>query len=642
MATTYTLNSQSYDGRYLKLSLTQTKDIATNTSTINWTLTSTGGNSNYYDTGKTTVKINSITVYEKERVAWSKKVFPAAKGSESGSLVVSHNSDGTLTVPVSITTAIYSATLETKSGSWILDSNPRQANLVTAPNFNDEENPTVTYSNPAGNSVDSLQVCITLEGNNADVAYRDVSKTGTSYTFNLTDAERTVLRAATTGSNSRTVKFYLKTVIGGVTYYSKSGAKTFTIINGAPTLNPTVKDVHGGMLGLTGDENKFVKYYSNAQYSIGATAQKDATIVSQKVVCGAKTATAASGLIEDVESATFTFSVTDNRGNTTTKTLTKTLVNYVKLTCNLRVEPPTTSGETTIKITGNYFNNSFGASSNTLKVWYRIKEGNGDYSEWYGLTATLSNNTFTATKQLTGLDYQKYYTVQAAAQDVITAMGVNYIYSTEVKVKTLPVFDWGESDFNFNVPVKFGNINTIRRTDLGNTIIASENGDGIYLRPNGTNEGDGQVVVYSDGRLTAGGYNLTGLAKAMSNVYTLSTTTTACTNYSISNSYDAVLIGNSLRCRFYAERSAAVNGNILNEDVVTITIKHGGKIKAVYIDGITTVNQGAVANFFPDNITYDTDNNTVTFTIVLSATGSECSQFGSYFALPCQLNLNAY
>jgi hypothetical protein len=214
--------------------------------------------------------------------------------------------------------------------------------------------------------------------------------------------------------------------------------------------------------------------------------------------------------------------------------------------------------------------------------------------------------------------------------------------SSAIAVKALPVFDWGENDFNFNVPIKCGGVHTIRRSDIGNTIIANEGGTGIYLRPNGTNNGDCEVVIKNDGKITAGGYNLVGLAKAMSNAYTLDTTTTACANYTAANSYDAMLIGNSLRCRFYATRNAAVDGNIANENVVTLTIKHDGKIKYVYIDGITSVVHGAVSNFFPDNFIYDNDNNTVTFTVVLSATGSATTEFGAYFTLPCQLNLDAY
>ena len=91
MASTYTLKSNAYQGRYLQLSCTQVKDTATNSSVINWTLSSVGGSSNYYSTGATTVTINGTVVYNLARKNWDTKVFPAAKGSVSGAIRVYHD-----------------------------------------------------------------------------------------------------------------------------------------------------------------------------------------------------------------------------------------------------------------------------------------------------------------------------------------------------------------------------------------------------------------------------------------------------------------------------------------------------------------------------------------------------------------------
>ena len=43
-----TFTSASYDGRYLQLSISESVNVAANTSTLTWTLTSAGGSSNYY------------------------------------------------------------------------------------------------------------------------------------------------------------------------------------------------------------------------------------------------------------------------------------------------------------------------------------------------------------------------------------------------------------------------------------------------------------------------------------------------------------------------------------------------------------------------------------------------------------------
>lgn len=123
MADSITLKSNSYDGRYLKLVCEQTsKSSANNTSTIKWTLTSVGGNENYYSTGPTKVIINGTTVYSKSRVSWSDKVFPASTGSKSGTMTVTHKDDGIKSIKVSLSTAIYTSTVSEKEETWTLDS----------------------------------------------------------------------------------------------------------------------------------------------------------------------------------------------------------------------------------------------------------------------------------------------------------------------------------------------------------------------------------------------------------------------------------------------------------------------------------------------------------------------------------------
>lgn len=102
---TFTSNNQS--GRYLQLTITETVNTPGNTSTLNWTLTSAGGASAYYTIGKTTIVISGQTVYEKAQTDWEDRVFPAAKGSVSGSLVVQHDVNGKKTIEVSFKTRVY-------------------------------------------------------------------------------------------------------------------------------------------------------------------------------------------------------------------------------------------------------------------------------------------------------------------------------------------------------------------------------------------------------------------------------------------------------------------------------------------------------------------------------------------------------
>lgn len=332
MASSFSLTSQSSEGRYLSLSCTQTRNIASNTSTIKWTLTSTGGAYNYYSTGPTTVTINGTQVYYKGRTAWDSYEFPAAKGSTSGTITVSHNNTGDKSITVSLATAVEVYAVTTKSGTWTLDSIPRQATLTSAPNFNDENNPTISYSNPAGSAVSSLQACISLDGSKADIPYRNISTSGTSYTFNLTETERDILRKACTTSNSRTVYFYVRTIIGSTTFYSNL-AKTLSIVNGNPTFlsdkldyfddDPVVATITKDPHMIVQNKSKLVIKYP------AATAKKSATISKYTFTLNGVTKTSTSaggtvkfGKINSDKDLTLSVTVTDSRGNTASATKT--------------------------------------------------------------------------------------------------------------------------------------------------------------------------------------------------------------------------------------------------------------------------------------------------------------------------------
>lgn len=328
-----------------------------------------------------------------------------------------------------------------------LDTIPRQASLTSAPNFNDEQNPTITYSNPAGNSVTSLQTCISWTGN-ADIEYRDISKTGTSYTFNFTNAEREKLRKAATG-NTLAVKFYVKTVISGVTYYSTLN-KTLTIINASPTLYPIIEDTNSVTVALTGKASKIVKYFSSPAVATGATSYKHATITNNAITNGNKKTDKASDTFYNVENALFAFWAKDSRGNEIYQEINKVnegnWIDYVKITCDASNNNPTTDGKMTLNINGNYWNGNFGAVANELTLQYRMTIAGQPFGDWVTVGAELDGNTYNAAVQIEGLDYQTTYAFEVRALDKLETTPVKYF-----EVQTTPVFDWGKNDFWFNV-----------------------------------------------------------------------------------------------------------------------------------------------------------------------------------------------
>jgi hypothetical protein len=430
------------------LTCTQEKDIATNTSKIKWTLTVTGGTSNYYETGPTTVKINGVTVYSKGRTAWESYQFPAARGSVSGELDVEHDTFGSKTISCSLATAIYWSAVETRSGTWALDDIPRMATITAAPNFTDEENPTIEYSNPVGTGVSSLEACICdPTGTKLWVPYRTIQTVGTSYTFQLTDQEREALQNATPDSNTMQVKFVIRTTLAGERYYDEA-YKTITIVNADPTLDPHISDVDSETFPITvGDF--LIRYFSDAYCRTGARAQKGATIASQSCTCDGVTIQGAEGTFYAVTSGSFIFTATDSRGNTVTQTVNVPFVEYLKPSCSIGNGKPDTDGRFTLTASGVFYSGDLSAvGPNDLHVLYRYKATGEEYSDWMDMSIATGENSYTATAEFTGLDYRTAYTFQCKAGDIVTS-----VYTDEVVIKALPVFDWSGEDFNFNVPV---------------------------------------------------------------------------------------------------------------------------------------------------------------------------------------------
>lgn len=498
--TTVTSNGYTAKFRLYVYHKLVSQDIIANTSTLSlgmyftipsgWTAGAWSKSSNSYL--GTTANIFDGSIPKMSGTRWLR---------ENQTLVVNHNPDGTGTATIYWKWGVNSSWggFVNPSGSFTVDLPriPRGATLTAAPNFNDEENPTITYSNPAGDVVDTLQACISLDGSKDDIAYRDIDKLGSSYTFNLTDDERNVLINACKTSKNITVNFIIKTVIDEKTY-SSSLNKTLTIVNANPILQPSVVDVNDVTKSLTGDENKLIKYYSNAKYIINATALKNSSISNYSVVCGGKSGTDSSGILYNIESGNFVFSVIDSRGNNTSTNVNKKLINYVKLTCNLDFNSPSAEGSVNLKIYGNCFNGNFGIKNNNLKLEYRYKISSGAYSNWIEIVEySREGNEYLTEILLDGLDYRETYHVQARAIDELST-----ITSTEKIVNFKPVFDWSSSDFNFSVDVNIGGDLSIKGKSLvdiiypvGSIYMSLNNTDPTYLFGGEWERLQGRVLV---------------------------------------------------------------------------------------------------------------------------------------------------
>ena len=347
------------------------------------------------------------------------------------------------------------AEIDTRQDGGIrLDTIYRKANILSAPNFTDEDNPTITYSNPAGSSVSALQACISWTGVD-DISYRDISPTGSSYTFNFTDEERKKLWAAVSGSNSRTVNFYITTNIGGNILNSSTPA-TLTIINAQPTITVNAIDTNAASVQLTGNDSTIIKGFNHIYTDMTPQVYKGASISEMSITNGGTTEYDEKTELINTEDNVIIYQLIDSRGNAVRKTITMPMINYIPLTANIDAEiglseSGSNKAEIKFKIYGNYYSGSFGAQDNTLTVEYTLESGTGA-SSYHTLPVpaeNINNNTYFVEYTIYDLDYKNTYTIIAQASDKV----VQNVASPSKVLKAVPVFDWGENDFNFNVPI---------------------------------------------------------------------------------------------------------------------------------------------------------------------------------------------
>jgi hypothetical protein len=223
-----------------------------------------------------------------------------------------------------------------------------------------------------------------------------------------------------------------------------------------PTVSGAVVDTNAATIALTGNKNILVRYCSTALCTLTATLNKNAGSIKTKTINNVSISGNTLS-IPNVETSTFDFYAKDSREYFNQDKVAAPevqLIAYIPLTNDATIyrdEP--TNGKATLKIEGNYFGGNFGAKANTLTVKYR--QGNGSY---VSVTPTISNNKYSATVSLEDLDYTKSFNFE-----VVVADALSVVPKPLTLQKGIPVFDWGEEDFNFNVPVIINGVNILEK-----------------------------------------------------------------------------------------------------------------------------------------------------------------------------------
>lgn len=453
MATSSNFSTTNQYIKYRIIVIENSISVANNTSNVTVKVQCWRTNTGYetYGTGTCYVTIDGIQ-YTQAITTSQKFTYNSYTEIFSKTLNIAHNSNGSKTLYVSSYISHSRFDSNSQGFNVNLTNIPRGATITNAPNFTDTGNPTITYSNSAGNQVTSLQACISLTGSNDDIAYRDISKTGTTYTFNLTTAERNTLLNATSGK-TRTVYFYIKTVLAGNTIYTNK-AVTFSVVNANPTIGSIAyQDINSTITSITENNQWIVRNKSTLQITLNnLQALKGATLSSAVVningnpksfsgISGTSISSVSLnyGVLNISSNINATITLTDSRGfvSTYTKeiivldyqepysTITLARLNNFYTQCNLLVD-----------CTYSSLNNK-----NSITIQWQSKKVS-DSS--YGSLTTIQNNTSTTIQ----LDNQYQWNVRIVTTD---ALGTSVSYVLYVD-KGIPIvfFDKDKNSVGIN------------------------------------------------------------------------------------------------------------------------------------------------------------------------------------------------
>ena len=342
------------------------------------------------------------------------------------------------------------------------------ASKVGATNAPIESNSTITVTKYNNSYYHSLQYSFgNLSGyikSDGSTSSSEVKFSQASVAFHVPSSFYAQIPNAKTGTCIITCRTYSSststTVLGNATTCTFTATAALDWC--APTVNGTVVDTNLTTTALTGNSSTLIRYKSTAQCTISATALNSATISSKYINNVAPTNNVRT--FSSVSTTSFVFKTTDSRGYTSSKTVTPTMIAYINLTCNPVISRVTPTGsDVVMSISGDYYRGSFGAYSNTLTIRYRYRVSTtSTWSSWTTVPSTsytIGTKTYSTSSAISlgdSFDYRQPYIFQVQAYDGANGTTLSTVTKTITLQRGIPVFDWGENDFNFHVPIKIG------------------------------------------------------------------------------------------------------------------------------------------------------------------------------------------
>lgn len=337
MALSGSVNTTGYDGRYLVLSWTAIQDIATNTSTISWTLKGAGtGGSGWYRSGPFEVTINGVTT----TIAATDPRLQLYNGTvvKTGSTKITHNNDGTKSFNISVKGAIFSGSINCSgSKDFTLNTIPRASSFGTVTGNTIGSPVTVNITRNSTSFTHQLWYKVGNSG-----WYDLGAGIGTSKTFTIDMETCSQFPDAVSGNMQLCIRtFDGTTQIGSDVYKDVTVNVPFGVVptiegiswtktSSEPSTWPITQGISKGIMSMTGVSGAYgstIKSYSLA--FAGLTSSRHNLVVDHIASAGKLTAVA---------------SVTDSRGRIIEKSVEFPVSEYSKPQLTVSVYRSNASG----------------------------------------------------------------------------------------------------------------------------------------------------------------------------------------------------------------------------------------------------------------------------------------------------------
>lgn len=345
-----------------------------------------------------------------------------------------HNSDGTKSIKISTyangRAASYgpSSSSEssgdcTASATITLDTIPR-ASSVTCNSFYIGDSTTINIDRASANFTHTLKYTY---GDLTGVIADKTTLTSVGWTPDKSLFYSRIPNGRT-GYGSVTCETYNGTTLTGTkTTNFNAYAKENECL---PTVSGTIVDTNEKTIALTGDSTKLIKYLSIPKVTVAATPKYSSSIKSRKILWGdgQLSTNAEQTFSNGVTSYFVNVSATDSRDYTTPVVYDLNALNrwveYIKLAFSkislTRTE--STLSTANLKVSGNYFNGSFGSVANdfTLKYRYKPNESGSTFTDFKvinGKDIPKTTDTFEYTETVQDIDFNKEYIFEFVLED---------------------------------------------------------------------------------------------------------------------------------------------------------------------------------------------------------------------------------